>query len=155
MPPLLRRLVRLHPRRREQIVSALSEGFRRFAPTSLNLREQSITRCNHVALCSLSRPYESELSTGGPTNTNAALTCGTWDALHSAESEGFEPPEPFSSTVFKTAAIDHSANSPICHPSWKGLQRYLKNLSSKNYLPSAADSDSSVRVKNLYWKNIK
>lgn len=29
-----------------------------------------------------------------------------------AESEGFEPPEPFSSTVFKTAAIDHSANSP-------------------------------------------
>ena len=30
-----------------------------------------------------------------------------------AESEGFEPPEPFSSTVFKTAAIDHSANSPV------------------------------------------
>jgi hypothetical protein len=29
-----------------------------------------------------------------------------------AESEGFEPPEPRSSTVFKTAAIDHSANSP-------------------------------------------
>ena len=29
-----------------------------------------------------------------------------------AEAEGFEPPEPFSSTVFKTAAIDHSANSP-------------------------------------------
>ena len=32
--------------------------------------------------------------------------------LHLAESEGFEPPEPRSSTVFKTAAIDHSANSP-------------------------------------------
>jgi hypothetical protein len=30
----------------------------------------------------------------------------------SAESEGFEPPEPRGSTVFKTAAIDHSANSP-------------------------------------------
>ena len=30
----------------------------------------------------------------------------------SAEREGFEPPEPFSSTVFKTAAIDHSAISP-------------------------------------------
>ncbi len=29
-----------------------------------------------------------------------------------AESEGFEPPVPFSTTVFKTAAIDHSANSP-------------------------------------------
>jgi hypothetical protein len=32
--------------------------------------------------------------------------------LYSAESEGFEPPEPRGSTVFKTAAIDHSANSP-------------------------------------------
>ena len=30
----------------------------------------------------------------------------------SAEREGFEPPEPLSSTVFKTAAIDHSAISP-------------------------------------------
>lgn len=29
-----------------------------------------------------------------------------------AEREGFEPPEPRSSTVFKTAAIDHSATSP-------------------------------------------
>ena len=29
-----------------------------------------------------------------------------------AEKEGFEPPEPLSSTVFKTAAIDHSAISP-------------------------------------------
>ena len=26
-----------------------------------------------------------------------------------AEGEGFEPPEPHGSTVFKTAAIDHSA----------------------------------------------
>ena len=30
-----------------------------------------------------------------------------------AEKEGFEPPEPRSSTVFKTAAIDHSAISPV------------------------------------------
>ncbi len=29
-----------------------------------------------------------------------------------AEKEGFEPPEPFGSTVFKTAAIDRSAISP-------------------------------------------
>ena len=29
-----------------------------------------------------------------------------------AESEGFEPPDPFGSTVFKTAAFDHSASSP-------------------------------------------
>ena len=31
----------------------------------------------------------------------------------SAESEGFEPPDLLQSTVFKTAAIDHSANSPV------------------------------------------
>ena len=30
-----------------------------------------------------------------------------------AEREGFEPPEPRGSTVFKTAAIDHSATSPF------------------------------------------
>ncbi len=29
-----------------------------------------------------------------------------------AEREGFEPPVPLSTTVFKTAAIDHSATSP-------------------------------------------
>ncbi len=29
-----------------------------------------------------------------------------------AESEGFEPPEACTSTVFKTAALNHSANSP-------------------------------------------
>ena len=34
----------------------------------------------------------------------------------SAESEGFEPPDPLRSTVFKTAAFDHSAISPIYFP---------------------------------------
>jgi hypothetical protein len=29
-----------------------------------------------------------------------------------AEGEGFEPPKPFGLTVFKTAAIVHSANPP-------------------------------------------
>ncbi len=33
--------------------------------------------------------------------------------LSVAESRGFEPLEPFGSTVFKTAAIDHSASSPF------------------------------------------
>ena len=32
--------------------------------------------------------------------------------LFVAEREGFEPPEARTSTVFKTAAIDHSATSP-------------------------------------------
>ena len=40
-----------------------------------------------------------------------------------AESEGFEPPNPLRSTVFKTAAINHSANSP----SRLGLQIYTKS----------------------------
>ena len=30
-----------------------------------------------------------------------------------AEREGFEPPDAFTSTVFKTAVIDHSTTSPI------------------------------------------
>ena len=29
-----------------------------------------------------------------------------------AENEGFEPPVPLGTIVFKTTAIDHSANSP-------------------------------------------
>ena len=33
-------------------------------------------------------------------------------AVFLAEEEGFEPPEPRSSTVFKTAAFDHSAIPP-------------------------------------------
>ena len=37
---------------------------------------------------------------------------GAWGFAMDAEKEGFEPPEPHSSTVFKTAAIDHSATSP-------------------------------------------
>ena len=32
--------------------------------------------------------------------------------LLGAEREGFEPPEPLSSSVFKTAAFDHSATFP-------------------------------------------
>ena len=33
--------------------------------------------------------------------------------MYVAESEGFEPPDGFPSTVFKTAAFDHSASSPL------------------------------------------
>ena len=51
----------------------------------------------------------------------------TVDSL-GAEREGFEPPVPRSTTVFKTAAIDHSATSPnpylemLCFS--KAMQRY-------------------------------
>ena len=37
-------------------------------------------------------------------------------APFSAEREGFEPPDPLRSTVFKTAAFDHSAISPVLLP---------------------------------------
>ncbi len=58
-----------------------------------------------------------------------------------AEREGFEPPEPLGSTVFKTAAIDHSAifpgtkvtpffhsakSSPACAPPSAGLKAGLR-----------------------------
>ncbi len=47
-------------------------------------------------------------------------------AFLSAEREGFEPPDPCGSTVFKTAAIDHSAISP--------LQKYKNILNGKHFL---------------------
>ena len=37
-----------------------------------------------------------------------------------AEREGFEPPVPFSTAVFKTAVIDHSTISPYCVRPWRG-----------------------------------
>ncbi len=36
-----------------------------------------------------------------------------FDTDFEAEKEGFEPPDLLQSTVFKTAAIDHSAISPV------------------------------------------
>ena len=38
-----------------------------------------------------------------------------------AEREGFEPPDRFRSTVFKTAAFDHSATSP-------GVYRFVRRV---------------------------
>ena len=48
------------------------------------------------------------------------------DCFLPAEREGFEPPEPLSSTVFKTAAIDHSAISPsnIIKKRYKGKESF-------------------------------
>ena len=51
-----------------------------------------------------------------------------------AEEEGFEPPVPCSTTVFKTAAIDHSAIPP------KGNAKVVKNYSL---------------AKNFQWKRIR
>ena len=48
-------------------------------------------------------------------HTNAVWGGMEWSASvrELAEREGFEPPEPYGSTVFKTAAFDHSATSPV------------------------------------------
>lgn len=69
-------------------------------------------------------PYESELSTGPKSEKPSAMR----RALRSfAESEGFEPPEAFTSTVFKTAALNHSANFPMMYPSLKGIAKVDKS----------------------------
>lgn len=54
-----------------------------------------------------------------------------------AEEEGFEPPDLLQSTVFKTAAIDHSAIPPInaigfplCGCKYSNLFRFSKNYFS-------------------------
>ena len=57
-----------------------------------------------------------------------------------AEREGFEPPEPFSSTVFKTAVIETDRHVPSperlinqhCLP--KGSAKVTKNLFGTNFL---------------------
>ena len=62
-----------------------------------------------------------------------------------AEREGFEPPVPLSTAVFKTAVIDHSTISPegktlvYPPPNWKRLQRYrhfsgLQNIERANFI---------------------
>ena len=57
--------------------------------------------------------------------------------LFSAERQGFEPRVPRSTTVFKTAAIDHSATSPKllyqkCFP-LKAVQRYESFLNLQTF----------------------
>ena len=55
-----------------------------------------------------------------PETKNAPGKAGGTVVLLLAEREGFEPPEAFTSTVFKTAAIDRSAISPETCPAGKG-----------------------------------
>ena len=44
-----------------------------------------------------------------------------------AEREGFEPPVPLSTTVFKTVVIDHSTISPVLEASKAGAKVQRKN----------------------------
>ena len=45
-----------------------------------------------------------------------------------AEEEGFEPPEALTSTVFKTAALNHSATPPLCSPQPRAVRTELAGL---------------------------
>ena len=54
--------------------------------------------------------------------------------MYIAEREGFEPPEPLSSTVFKTAAIDHSAISPMTFDFLKASAKIRYFLKLQNNL---------------------
>ena len=76
----------------------------------------------------------------------------------SAESEGFEPPDPLRSTVFKTAAFDHSANSPKFFDvgfASAGRISLSKGIAKIGIISESANFYllfSSSFEKNLYWK---
>ena len=61
--------------------------------------------------------------------------------LNMAEGEGFEPPEAFTSTVFKTAAIDRSAILPYRPPQMAAVFCCFQSL-SRPFLSSAPLSES-------------
>jgi hypothetical protein len=56
---------------------------------------------------------KSELSRLSLLNKISIASDADFLIVHLAEEEGFEPPDPCGSTVFKTAAIDHSAIPPL------------------------------------------
>ena len=68
-----------------------------------------------------------------------------------AESEGFEPPDPLRSTVFKTAAFDHSANSPIYFPFVRDCKGTNIFVTCKLFYSFCFIFSSSL-AKYLYWK---
>ena len=67
-----------------------------------------------------------------------------------AEREGFEPPEPFGSTVFKTAAIDHSATSPVRSNSGQRGPSAISGLQRLTLLSQLRDT----MVGNLGWPSL-
>ena len=70
------------------------------------------TRSNHPAgwfILFSEDEFKNVFLNSSPKNKNPAEA----GLIGFAEREGFEPPEVLPSTVFKTAAIDHSAISPL------------------------------------------
>jgi hypothetical protein len=54
-----------------------------------------------------------------------------------ADGEGFEPPEPLGSTVFKTAAIDHSATHPSQDTAFGGFGSAMQAPASTSAFEAA------------------
>ena len=71
-----------------------------------------------------------------------------------AEREGFEPPEPFSSTVFKTAVIDHSTISPrtfrwdVPQTDCKGKQFFWF---CKYFMKILHQIEKCIKMKGVLW----
>ena len=75
-----------------------------------------------------------------------------------AERQGFEPRVPRSTTVFKTAAIDHSATSPKllfqkCF-SFKAVQRYKSFFILQTFSAQKQSNYTKILVYTHYGTNI-
>ena len=75
--------------------------------------EKGIRTLGTQSVQRFSRPPRSTTPASLLTSTSDGLTKRRRLSVALAETEGFEPPKPFGLTVFKTAAIDHSAISPL------------------------------------------
>ena len=65
-----------------------------------------------------------------------------------AEKEGFEPPVPRGTTVFKTAAFDHSAISPERDKS-RIIFQTAKGFSNKKYIIDKKKSTNGCFIKTF------
>ena len=85
-------------------------------PTKKSLKRQRLNLeiCGEKGIRTLGTQSVQRFSRPPRSTTPASLQQqNKSDLSRLAETEGFEPPKPFGLTVFKTAAIDHSAISPL------------------------------------------
>ena len=61
-----------------------------------------------------------------PGNKKSPSRLNLDEDLNLADSEGFEPPVPYGTIVFKTTAFDHSANYPSRSPKRFSVERVQK-----------------------------
>ena len=140
--------------------------FRTLCATSLSARRGGLAKRGNQGImwppatlfCSVGPPYESLLSTACPQNkiSIASAMLIPWFQWF-AEREGFEPPDPWRSTVFKTAAFDHSAISPIFQPVscipdvgqhpmlWKGTAKVVKKWNATNFFANFCPKSEKIR----------